>query len=172
MTFLELAKERYSVRKFSNKPVEQEKIDRLLEAARLAPTACNNQPQRILLIQSSEALAKLKNCTAYHFDAPLAFLVCYDENAVWKRKLDGHTSGDVDASIVTTHLMLAAADLGLGSTWVMHFNPTAIREAYAIPEGIAPVALLPTGYPDEGCVPNPLHEKSLSIKELSFYDHF
>jgi nitroreductase len=118
MEFEELARNRYSLRKFSPKPVEKEKLDLILEAGRLAPTACNYQPQRILVIKSEEALAKLKKCTPYVFDAPTALLVCYDGKVSWKRGYDGKESGDIDASIVGTHLMMEAAQLGLGTTWV------------------------------------------------------
>ena len=85
MSFRKLAQERYSVRKFSNRPVEKDVIDSILEIGSLAPTAVNYQPQRILVIQSREALAKLKHCTPYHFSAPVALLVCYDRIAAWKR---------------------------------------------------------------------------------------
>lgn len=93
MDFLELAKERYSVRKFSDKKVEREKLDAILEAGRCAPTAVNYQPQRILVLESPEALEKLKGCTPYHFHAPLALLVCYDREASWKRSHDNCTWG-------------------------------------------------------------------------------
>ncbi|MDR1794875.1 MAG: nitroreductase family protein [Erysipelotrichaceae bacterium] len=172
MDFLTLAKERYSVRRFSQKPVEQEKIDAILEAARLAPTAANAQPQRVLVIQSPEALAKLKDCTPYHFNAPLAFLVCYDTQTVWRRKYDGHNSGDVDASIVGTHMMMEAMDLGIGSTWVMAFDPAATKTAYNLPDHIVPVAFFTMGYPAEDSVPSPMHDKSLGIEEIVFYNKF
>lgn len=109
MDFLELAKERYSVRKFSDKKVEREKLDAILEAGRCAPTAVNYQPQRVLVLESPEALEKLKGCTPYHFHAPLALLVCYDREASWKRSFDNCDMGAVDAAIVTTQMMLEAA---------------------------------------------------------------
>lgn len=109
MDFLELARERYSVRKFAPQKVEKEKLDAVLEAGRLAPTAVNYQPQRILVLDSDAALGKLKDCTPYHFSAPLALVVCYDAAVSWKRSYDGKDMGEVDASIVTTHMMLEAA---------------------------------------------------------------
>ena len=123
MDFLELARERYSVRKFAPKKVENEKLDAVLEAGRLAPTAVNYQPQRILVLDSEESLGKLRDCTPYHFSAPLALIVCYDDTTSWKRSYDGKDIGKGDTSIVTTQMMLEAAALGLGTTWVGHFDP-------------------------------------------------
>ena len=112
MDFLNLAAQRYSVRKFTDKPVGREVLDQILKAGYLAPTACNLQPQRILVINQQESLEKLRRCTPCHFDAPAALLVCYEKDACWKRKYDGKDSGDIDASIVTTHMMLEAQELG------------------------------------------------------------
>ncbi len=170
--FKEFAAERYSVRRFSPQVVEQEKIEYLLEAARLAPTAHNDQPQRILVIKDAQALAKLKSCTAYTFNAPLAILVCYDETAAWVRDYDNKHSGEVDASIIGTHLTLAASSIGLGSTWVMSFDPVAIRNAYNIPDNIIPTALFPIGYPADNSRPSKLHNDRLQIGETTFYDQF
>ncbi|MBU5455299.1 nitroreductase family protein [Caproiciproducens sp. MSJ-32] len=172
MDFLKLAKERYSVRKFSDKKVEKEKLDMILEAGRLAPTAVNFQPQRILVINSEENLEKLKLCTRYHFDAPLALLICYDSTVSWKRSYDKKEMGEVDASIVTTHMMLQAAELGLGTTWVGHFDPEAIKEKFELPEYLVPVAILPMGYPSEDSKPNPLHEKRYEINKTVYYNSF
>jgi nitroreductase len=172
MDFLELAKVRHSVRKFSQQQVEAEKLDRILEAGRLSPTAANAQPQRILVLDSEASLSKLKTCTAYHFNAPLALLICYDKTVSWKRPYDNNDSGYVDASIVTTHIMLETANLGLGSTWVGHFDPASIQEAFALPATIVPVALLPIGYPDEASSPNPNHNKRYDKNKTVFYNTF
>ncbi len=173
MKFIELAQDRYSLRKFSEKPVEKEKLDLVLQAGRLAPTACNNQPQKILVIESEEAVAKLKGCTRYHFDAPMALLVCYDNTVSWKRSYDSKDSGDVDASIVGTHMMLQAAELGLGTTWVGHFDPDAVIKAFSIPENLVPVALFPLGYPADDAEPNPkLHPSRKPVEETVFYNRF
>lgn len=172
MSFIKLAEERYSLRSISSKPVEKEKLDLVLKAGQLSPTACNNQPQRILVIEDKEALEKLKKCTAYHFNAPIALLVCYDKNASWKRKFDGDDSGVVDASIVTTQMMLQAAELGLGTTWVGYFDPALIVKEFGIPENIVPVALLPMGYPSEDAKPSPAHYQRKPIEETVFYNKF
>lgn len=172
MDFITLAEERYSVRSFDRRVVPEEIVESLLHAAHVAPTACNYQPQRILVIDSAEALEKLKGCTRCHFDAPLAMLVCYDVGECWKRKYDGAESGWVDASIVTTHIMMAAQSLGLGSTWVMHFDPFKMREAFNIPENIVPVALLPMGYPAEDAQPLALHSTFRALDEVVSYNCF
>ncbi len=142
MEFLQLAKERYSMRKFSDRKIEKEKLDLILEAGRISPTAVNFQPQRILVIDSEENLAKLKSCTPYHFHAPLALLVCYDSTVSWKRSYDNKDMGEVDSSIVATQMMLEAVELGLGSTWVGHFDPVCIRTSFDIPFSSIPLTAL------------------------------
>lgn len=169
MDFLELAKARFSVRSFSERPVEQEKLHSILEAGQVSPTACNLQPQKILVLQSEDALEKYRRCTVCHFNAPLAILTCYDTSASWTREYDGKSSGDIDAAIVTTHMMLEAASLGIGSTWVMHFIPEAIREEFQLPEQYEPVSLLAMGYPAEDAQPSPGHTRTKLLAEsISF----
>lgn len=165
MDLMNLFKERHSVRKFSDKKVEKEKIDAILEAGRLAPTAVNFQPQRIYVLESDESLLKLKDCTRYHFDAPLAIIVCYDNTVSWKRSYDNKDMGEVDASIVATHMMLEVTNLGLGTTWVGHFDPKAVSEKFNLPENIIPVAIFPIGYPAEDSAPNPRHSERLNLNE-------
>ena len=172
MDFLKLAEERYSVRSFTDKAVTQEDLDKILKAGHVAPTACNIQPQRILVINSEEAITKLKGCTKCHFNAPTALLVCYSKEACWKRRYDGANSGEIDASIVTTHMMLEAASIGVGTTWVMHFDPFAMQENFNIPENIKPMALLVMGYPANESEPIELHSKYRPIDEVVFYDTF
>lgn len=157
MDFLTLAKERYSVRAFTKEPVSEDTVREILEAGRLAPTACNNQPQVIYAVRSQEGLAKLRKCTECHFNAPLAFIVCYDRAKCWVRPFDGHDSGDVDASIVATHMMLAAAERGIGSTWVMYFIPEAVKTEFALPETVEPAAILVMGHPAVQCEPSKQH---------------
>ena len=172
MNYQELIAARYSVRKFSERPVEQEKLDLILNAARLAPTAVNRQPQRILVLRNREQLEKLPRCTRSSFGCTLALLVCYDTTATWKRKFDGADSGVIDASIVTDQMMMAATDLGLGSTWVCSFDPAAMRAEFGIPEQLVPVNLLVMGYPAEDAAPGSLHGERKPLEETVFYDHF
>ena len=145
MDFLELAKTRYAVRSYQDKPVEQEKFEKILEAGRVAPTAANRQPQQIIAVRSAEGLEKLKKaCSVY--EAPLALIVCADHNASWKRPFDGKDTDDIDASIVTTHMMLEAVNLGLGTIWVCYFKPDVINAEFNLPQGIVPVNVLGIGY--------------------------
>ena len=163
--FLTLAQERYSVRKFQQKPVSQQHIQHILQAGQAAPTACNFQPQRILVLQSEEALVKMRRCTKCHFNAPLGMLVCFDQNQSWKRKYDGAESGWVDASIVTTHMMLAAHEIGVGSCWVMYFIPEAVKAEFDLPDHWIPTALLVMGYPTADAEVNPLHSQLKPLEE-------
>lgn len=170
--FLKLVAERYSVRKFTDKAIEPDIIDKILKAGHLAPTACNRQPQRILVINSEEGLSKLKKCTECHFNAPTAMLICYDKKECWQREYDGKISGDIDASIVTAHMMLEASALGIGTTWVMHFIPEAVKEEFDIPNNIEPVALLVMGYPAEDSKPYPSHSQFKPIEDIVLYNKF
>lgn len=170
MELLKLMEERYSVRSFSDKPVEPEKISAILRAGQLAPTACNNQPQKILVLQSRESLERWAKCTRCHFHEQLVLLVCYDKNQSWKRDYDGQDSGYVDAAIVTTHMMLEAQSLGIGSTWIMHFIPEAVREEFSLPEHLEAVSALVMGYAAEDAAPSPRHSQRKALAELAAYD--
>ena len=172
MDFLKLAEERYSVRKFKNEHLDDETLKKILKAGHLAPTGCNYQPQRILVLNSDESIEKLRKCTKCHFGAPTAMLVCYCMDECWERKYDGHTSGIIDASIVATHIMLEAASIGIGSTWVMHFDPFAMIKEFDIPQNIEPVALLVMGYPAEDAEPLHLHSQYRPENEIVIFDKF
>lgn len=172
MDFIELAKKRFSCRKFKTDKVEQEKIDLILEAGYVAPTAVNRQPHKILVLTDKSKLALLKDCTKYDFDAPLCFIICTDKDNAYSRGYDGKNSAEIDAAIVTTHMMLEAQDIGLGTTWVMAFNPVKVRELFNIPQELEIVALLPTGYPADDAVVSPLHSKFRDTKEIVSYNEF
>jgi nitroreductase len=172
MTFSELAKNRFSCRKFKDKKVEQEKIDLILNSAMVAPTAVNRQPQRILVLTDKERLSKLKEFTKYDFDAPLCFVICYDKEKAYTRRYDDKNSAEIDSTIVTTHMMLQAQDIGLGTTWVMAFNPKEARECLNIPNNLEILALLPTGYPAEDAPINPLHNTFIDKEEMVSYNEF
>ncbi len=165
MEYFELIKERFSVRKFKNEMLDKDVINKILNAGHIAPTGCNNQPQRIYVLESESAIEKLKKCTKCHFDAPAAMLVCYNKDEVWRRKYDSKSCGVSDACIVATHMMLAAADIGVGTTWVMHFDPAAMAEEFELPENISPVALLVMGYPADDASPAEMHNKYRPIEE-------
>lgn len=164
--FLQLAHDRYSCRAFSRRPVEREKIDALLEAAVAAPTAVDRQPWHAWVVETPESVARLAACTRFHFDARVIVMLGADPARSWVRKYDGRAFADVDASIAGTHLMLAAHDLGLGTTWVGHFDVNAVREAFPETEGYDLIALFPLGYPAEGDAPSPKHLERLPVSEL------
>lgn len=172
MSFLDLAKKRYSVRSYSDRKVEEEKIQALLEAGRVAPTGANRQPQRILVLQSPESLAKISK-GAKTFDAPLVFLICADKDEVWTRPYDGFKITDIDASIVTDHMMLQATELGLGSVWICYFDPEVIKAEFDIPENLVPVNILAMGYTDEEAKSPERHDEARkAMEETVFYEKF
>lgn len=172
MDFEKVIDERYSVRDFKPEHLTKSVIDKILKAGHKAPTGCNFQPQRILVLNTDESIEKLKECTKCHFNAPTAMLVCHNKEESWKRVYDGALSSPVDAVIVTTYMMLAAQNEGVGTCWVMHFNPVAMRENFNIPNNIEPVALLVMGYPAEQAKPLDMHFKFRPMDEIVTYDKF
>lgn len=158
MDFLQMAKKRYSVRSYQPRQVEQEKLDRILEAARVAPTGANRQPHRLIVVREAGSLEKLKK-GANVYGAPLAIIVCADHGISWKRSYDGKDIADIDAAIVTDHMMLQATELELGTLWICHFNPEAIRREFSIPVGLEPINILAIGYPAGEPMSPDRHEK-------------
>lgn len=169
MDFLELAKARCSIRKFGDRKIEDEKLEKILEAGRVAPTATNAQSQRIIVVRSEEALENLKGSTRCHYNAPLAMIVCYDSRVSWKN-FSGVDEGIVDASIVTTHMMLEAWELGVGSCWVGAYDENEVRRRFKLPQEIVPVSILVMGYPADDANPAPPHFKRFSIENTVNYD--
>jgi len=149
MDFQELIKRRYSVRAYKPDPVGEDKLARVLEAARLAPTACNLQPFRIIVIRTEGRKEELRRIYGrdWFSQAPLVLAVCALPKESWVRKYDGWKAAEVDASIAMTHIVLAAADEGLGTCWIAAFNPQAAREVLGLPPDIIPSAFTPLGYP-------------------------
>lgn len=145
MNFLDMAKSRYSVRNYLPKQVEEEKLMKILEAGRIAPTGANRQPQRLIVVRGADGLAGIGKATNI-YGAPVAIIVCADKNAAWKRGFDGKTIEDIDATIVTDHMMLQATELGLGSLWICAFKPDVIREEFHLPGNLIPVNILAIGY--------------------------
>ena len=148
MNFLDNAKKRYSVRSYKSQKVEQEKLDLILEAARVAPKAANLQPVRLIVVQEKEGLAKIEKA-ANIYNAPLAVIVCADHSTAWTRPFDKKQTGDIDASILTDHMMLQASELGLGTVWVCYFKPDILSQEFNLPENLEPVNILVIGYADE-----------------------
>lgn len=169
MDFLTFAKERYSCRKFSDKPVEKEKIDTIIEAGLCSPTACNFQPYKIWVLQSEEAVKNAYEVTPCMFGTKIALVVGCDEKIAWVRKFDGKNFADVDGSIVATQLMLAIHDVGLETTWVGHFDSPALKEKYPEMADYNLIAMFPIGYAADDAVPAPLHTQKKAKEEMVKY---
>lgn len=170
MNFDELIRTRYSVRKYKQDKIEKEKLEKILEAGRLAPTGANKQGQRILVVREKSGLDKAAKA-ANVFNVPLVLIVCYDKNDVWVRPYDKKKLVDIDASIVTTHMMLQATELGLGSVWICWFEPTILRKEFNLPDNWEPINILAIGYTDE--VPKPLNRfdsERKPIDQTVFYE--
>ena len=169
MEFSELIEKRYSVRAYRPDPVEDGKLQQVLEAARLAPTAANQQPFQLIVIHTAGREAELKRI--YNRDwfgqAPLVICACGIPAQGWVRR-DGKNYSDVDVAIAMDHLVLAATNAGLGTCWVAAFDPDAAREVLGLPEGVEPIAFTPLGYPADR--PKPKKRKALS--ELVRYDNW
>ena len=178
MDFIDISKRRVTTRQFAPVPVEQEKLDKILEAGRWAPTAVNAQPQRILVLNTRESLEEVRafctfnynpkyaeldrscddkehNQCVYYYGAPLVLLVCYDRDACWKHPESGESSGSTDATIVSTHMMLEAASISLGTVWISYFDKQKARELLHLPESWEINNMIYIGYPAENFVPNP-----------------
>ncbi len=162
MDFTELIARRYSVRAYSSDPVEEEKLQRVLEAARLAPTAANRQPFRLLVISTRGRKEDLKRVYRGEWlsDAPIVICVCAAPAEAWVRSFDGKNHADIDVTIAADHLILAAANEGLGTCWIAAFDPQAAREVLEIPNDLVPVILTPLGYPADS--PRPKQRRPLS----------
>ena len=170
MSFMELAKARFSARSFSDKVVEKEKLDMILEAGHIAPTAKNIQPQRIYVIKREEGLKKINELCPCIFGATTVFLFTYNVDEEWKNLFDDKIhSGVEDVSIVATHMMLEAKDLGIDSCWVNRFNNHEVEKAFNIPTNEKSVLLLPIGYANADCVPSSRHGETRNIDELVKY---
>ena len=170
MTFTELAKERYSVRQFSDKPVEPEKLEAVLQAARLAPTAKNLQAYHIYVVKSREGMEKMRTLTPCHYGAPVVLIFTKNTKEEWHHpQFPEVVSGVEDVSIVATHAMFAACEQGLGTCWLNFFSPAEVSRAYNLPDHEIPVLLLPIGYAAEGCKPADRHQERKDLKEISSY---
>lgn len=155
MDLFEVIEARYSVRAYKPDPVEEEKLQKILNAARLAPTAANRQPFRIIVIRTEGRQEELSRIYGprWFTDAPIVLCVCGIEAEAWVRSNDGKHYMDVDAAIVMDHVILAATALGLGTCWIGAFDPDAVREVLRLPDGVEPIVFTPLGYPDTAARP-------------------
>ena len=155
MDFQELIGKRYSVRAYKPDRVEEEKLGRVLEAARLAPTAANRQAFRVIVVPTKGREADLRRVYGREWftQAPLVLAICALPGEGWVRKADGWNAAEVDATIAMTHIVLAAADQGLGTCWIAAFDPKAAREVLGLPADVVPSAFTPLGYPADVLTP-------------------
>ena len=150
MSFVELAKERCSVRSYKDLPVEREKILKVLEAGRVSPSACNFQPRYFIVVQDKDLKEKIYTTYPREWfkQAPVIILVCGDHNQSWRRG-DGKDHCDIDVAIAIDHMTLAAVEQGLGTCWICAFDAQLCHEILELPEHMEVVALLPLGYPEK-----------------------
>ena len=165
--FLTLAAERYSVRHFTDQVVEQEKIDKIIEAGKIAPTAVNSQPQMVYVVKSPEAVAKLNRVSPCIYGAPQVFVFCYNDQNVCPRGEGNY--GDIDVTIVLTHMMLEAANLGVGTCIVGYFDQQQLIDALELPSNMHPVLIMPFGYAADDAVPSPRHSEFRDLSETVAY---
>lgn len=150
MDFQELVSKRYSARSYRPDAVEENKLQQVLEAARLAPTAANRQPFRLIVIRTAGREAELRRIydKAWFTEAPIVICACGVPAETYVRP-GGRSYLDVDVAIAMDHLIMAAADLGLGTCWIGAFDPVAAREVLGIPESVEPIVFTPLGYPGD-----------------------
>ena len=169
MEFKEVIKARYSCKKYSNRQVEEEKLTAILNAGRLAPTAKNLQEQHVYVLQSPEALAKIDAVTPCRYGAPTVLVVAFDKNNVFTYPGGKRDSGVEDATIVATHMILAAADEGVDSCWINFLDPEKLAEALSFPENEEILMVMDLGYAAEGAGPLPNHSSRKELSETVSY---
>lgn len=169
MNFLDLARKRYSVRSYLDTPVEDDKLMKVLEAARLAPSACNNQPLILIVIRDEQTKKKLESVynRPWFINAPLIIAACCDRHKSWHRS-DGVDYGDIDIAIAFDHLTLAATELGLGTCWIGAFKLIEAKRALFLPEHIDPIAFTPLGYYQ----PERVNKYRKQIEEIVYWEFF
>ena len=166
MEFNDVLNRRYSCRAFAAQGVEQEKVDRILEAGRIAPTAVNKQPVHIWAVSRPETLEAIKGATRSNYGAPLLLVVGCRPADAWVRRYDGKNGAEVDAAIVATYLMLGAENEGLATLWVGSFDPALLRDILPGTDGYELVAMINVGYPAAGSEPSAMHGERKSVGEL------
>ena len=167
MEFEKVIKERFSTRKFKNDEVSDELLKKILEAGNLAPTAKNIQPQKIYVVRSEEGLKKIDQISPCRYSAPVVLLICSNKNLAWTK--DNYSSYEMDATIVATHMILEATNLGVNSVWVDMFNNELAKKVFNLDDGIEPICLMPLGYKDDSVESSPMHNKRKDLAEIVKY---
>lgn len=169
MEFKEVIRSRYSCKKYSDRSVEPEKLNAILEAGRLAPTAKNLQEQHVYVVQSAEGLAKIDSVTPCRYGAPTVLVVAFDKHNVFTYPGEKRDSGVEDATIVATQMILAAADEGVNSCWINYFDPEKMAEALGLPENEEVLMVMDLGYAAEGAGPLAGHCSRKLLSETVSY---
>ena len=167
MEFENIIRKRTSVRKFSDKKLEQVKLDKILEAGRLAPTAKNAQPFKIYVINSEDGLIKIDNASRCRYGAKTVLIVCGNKDEAYHK--GEYSTYEMDSCIVATHMMLEATNIEVDNIWIESFDETILRKEFNIPSEYIPVCLIPLGYKATDCPINPLHEKRKNIEDIVEY---
>lgn len=173
MSFEALTRARYSCRSYEDRAVEFEKLSTILEAGRIAPSACNKHPTRVLVCDTPRLKEKAA-AAAHHFakdgsvfGAPVVLVVCEKVDTAWVRKYDQMDSGDIDSSIVVDQMMMQAEDLGLSTCWVCHFDPRVAIDELGLPSDLYPVHMLTLGYAaDEIAAPEVREARTIPMSEF------
>ena len=169
MEFGEVVKKRYSCKKYDARQIEKEKLEAVLNAGRLAPTAKNLQEQHVYVLQSADALAKVDEVTPCRYGAPTVLVVAFDKNNVFTYPGGKRDSGVEDATIVATHMILAAANEGVDSCWINFLDPEKLAQALGLPENEEVLMVMDLGYAAEGAGPLPNHESRKELAETVTY---
>ncbi len=167
MEFDKVIRERKATRMFSDKVLEDDKLIKILEAGRLAPTAKNLQPFKIYVVRSEEGIKKIDKATRCRYGALVVLVICGDRDNSYVK--DGSPIYQMDASIVTTHMMLEATNIGVDNIWIELFDGDILRREFNIPDNLIPVALLPLGYKSKLCPISPFHKIRKDLKKLIEY---
>jgi nitroreductase len=173
MAFIDLAKQRYSSRKYLDKPIEREVLLKILEAGRVAPSAKNKQPWHFVIITQEESLKKIRECYQREWlqTAKCIIVVCGDHREAWRRS-DGKIHTDIDVAIAIDHITLAATDMGLSTCWICKFDVMKCAQIMDLPEGVEPIALIPVGYPADEPDVNRHHQLRKPLDEIVHWDKF
>lgn len=161
--FETVIRKRTATRKFKEEKIDREKLNKILEVGRIAPTAKNLQPQKIYVASSKEALEKIDKVSPCRYNAPTVLIVCSDKEIAWEK--EGESTYEMDATIVATHMMLEATNIGVDNIWIKMFDKNKLKEEFTLGENIEPICLIPLGYKAEDYQGNPLHNVRKDLEE-------
>ena len=166
MEFEKVIKTRQATRKFTNKKVSNELIEKILASGRIAPTAKNNQPQVIYVIETTDSLKKIDKVTPCRYGAQACLLICSDKNIAWSK--DEYSTYEMDATIVATHMMLEATNLGIDNIWIRNFDRKEVQKEFSLSDNIIPICIIPLGYKEENHQ-SPFHNQRKELSETVKY---